>query len=210
MIRPPLGGLLWGVAAGLFVDGVLLVATSAWLAAAVVPVVIPVAVGGFAGAWIAGRRKDGADTGMRRRWLWACFVVLVVWPACALGPVGLRWLQLYKEALSTPLPAGWERVEVEVVVLAFDDPPGYRVELQGPQAPSRAVGFCEREFTQGGWTALPVHQRDEYTYHQFRKSRRLATIFGWTATDYAGATHRIRIVCCAANFSYKCRPMRKR
>lgn len=207
MIRPSLGGFLWGVAAGLFVDGVLLVATSAWLAAAVVPVVIPVVVGGVAGAWVAGRRKNRAESRTRRSWLWRSFVVFAVWPLCALSPVGVRWLQLYREAVCTPLPPGWQRVEVQVVVLAFDDPPGYRVELQGPQAPTRAVGFCAREFVQRGWTALPVHQRHEYTYHQFRKPRRLATMLGWTATGYAGATHRIRIVCCAANLSYKCRPM---
>ncbi|MHB1036084.1 MAG: hypothetical protein ACYC35_19165 [Pirellulales bacterium] len=173
-----LSGILWGVAAGLLFDSCLLVATTAWFAAMVVPVVLPVLIGGLAGAMMAGRRhKASPREGVR--WRFVAVMVLVIWPACFFSPIAARWLQLYGEALAIPVCPGCERESVTVTVLAFDNNPGYGVEFRTSEPAAKVVQFYRQAFEERGWSLLSTEHGYNETYYFFDKPRRRLGLVTW-------------------------------
>jgi hypothetical protein len=195
--------VLWGMAAGMLFDSVVLVATTAWLTGFTpFPIMIGGALGGI-GAWLFSKRRGSPA---RRRQINPLWIILVAWPLCLFGPIAARWLQLYAEARTIPTcPTCQDGKIVDVDVLAFDNQPGYSLAFRTNQ-PKRATAFYRRELRKRGWRPVPARQLlDGWRMFAYRKPRRYLVVSAPSMIGRGDArSHHISIRCCAENFTYQC------
>ena len=126
MQRAILGAAI-GVGVALFALMTLVVATTGWLLAYILPEVLAVVVGGAIGFAI-GRRFDRRLGPPRRFWLWLALAA-ACWPLCTMAPTWARELQV-RWIIARDLPApppGSTLVRHHITIIAFRRQPRLRL-----------------------------------------------------------------------------------
>ncbi len=146
-LRQTIFGIVLGIAVGLLIDSILLLASSAWLIVFIIPVVIPV-IAGAAGFGILGKG------GYLRvsSWLSILLVIVIAWPLCLLGPIWWKEAEL-KSGVSRELPvyAGSQKISTNVVPIGGDGKPWIGVDFSVKANYLEVMDFYRRELPKKGW-----------------------------------------------------------
>jgi hypothetical protein len=200
-----LHGIIWGTAFGLFLDSIMLVATSAWLLFAIWPLLVPVVIGAIVGALLCQARMISFTP---RTVILRLFAIIMLWSVSIASPIISRWIQLHLEAQTLPICTGCQIETMNITVLAFDNTPGYEMMLRCDRPPSECIEFYRQELPKLGWSAPIEHRFNNSVSYEFTKYHRSLQISDVSKEDYIAGSNqlmrfqRVAIGCVAANYSY--------
>lgn len=137
-------GAVVGIAIGLLLSSIFLVATTLWYVV-LTPVIVIFCL--VLGLWAGWQRWMPNVT-----WQVSLILALVAWPICIWGPIETRTLQFYWFA-SNEMPVYPQAVKMGTIVtpLAADNRPGVQILFWTNANPEQIMDFYFQHFIQHGW-----------------------------------------------------------
>ena len=204
-MRRAIVGTALGVSAGILLAAISVVATTGWLIAFVIPLLLPPLFFAAAG-WYVGLRLDRGRQPAKRLWLWLT-VAVVSWPLCAVAPFWARQLQItrmiYREV---PVHPSCDLVMQQITPVGTDDPPGFFLRYVCADKPEKVVPFYRAELEKLGWVAKPSVRLSNYVYHQFRKRGKVLSFITYSGSYPPDTRDRnwVQISCSLPTLTYSC------
>jgi hypothetical protein len=101
---------------------------------------------------------------------------LIIWPACALLPLGIGVLRLQSGLSEIPVYPNSRLVERNVTIFATDGlPPSVELEFETTDGAGKVLGFYDRELAHRGWILIGDEDRSRI---QFAKEDRIGLVRG--------------------------------
>ena len=174
--RPNWFGSLLGMGVGLLFDSTLLFLGgegTIWVTALSLGLllIVPVVLGARFGSAAA---EKGIVPSLAPRWI--ALAAIVIWPVCALLPLGVGVLHLPSGLSEIPVYPNSRLIERNVTIFATDGlPPSVEIEFETTDGAGKVLGFYDRELPHRGWILIADEDRSRI---QFAKEDRIGFVRG--------------------------------